>query len=453
MWLTEDGLWTTVALGVLTLWMLLVAYLRRSRAQYLAACCRAALEKREAINIGNLGGKGYSTEHEPALGTVPVNGVYGSTWRVHNLITACELKFEAWLAMSARGLFLTYGIPSISAVLHKTGGFDTDTKRRYADMELLIREFNENAPDGCLHFDGQPDRARRAIERLNAIHDKYGATILYRDMMYVLAVFMTTPYILMTSWWLSWRGLTADEKECIYWHWVDIGSMMGLRVTDNFKSLDDVVAYKYAFERKHMRKVDSNVIVGHSTIDFFVKGCVWAPLRPLARPLILCAMAAMQENRQQAAALGLPVMGASVVGVLLYPPVALLLHVLFWTKAVFTRLLLPPLSLRKIDRLTGRRPVNASSSSYDDRDMSENSNNGLSDSTSRVERKSSCPFAFRPVRPLDFNNSTYLPHPPNGDNERGQSAYVIEHMGPRHIPAGETTKTPRYRGMKEGKVI
>ena len=37
-----------------------------------------------------------------------------------------------------------YAIPSISSVLVTTGGFQRNVKRRYADMELLIREFNEN---------------------------------------------------------------------------------------------------------------------------------------------------------------------------------------------------------------------------------------------------------------------------------------------------------------------
>ena len=54
----------------------------------------------------------------------------GSTWRVHNLLTALEFEFEAWLSMSARGLFLTYASPSISSILYKTGGFNKDIDRR-----------------------------------------------------------------------------------------------------------------------------------------------------------------------------------------------------------------------------------------------------------------------------------------------------------------------------------
>ena len=101
-----------------------------------------------------------------------LNGT-GSVWRVHNVLTANELQFEAMLSMSVRGLLSTYAIPTISGVLLQTGGFSRDVRRRYADMELLIREFNENAADGETRWDGQPDRARIAIQRLNAIHAAY----------------------------------------------------------------------------------------------------------------------------------------------------------------------------------------------------------------------------------------------------------------------------------------
>jgi hypothetical protein len=59
----------------------------------------------------------------------------------------------SWIARHVRLSFMLlffvsnafrYAIPSISNVLVATGGFQRNVKRRYADMELLIREFNEN---------------------------------------------------------------------------------------------------------------------------------------------------------------------------------------------------------------------------------------------------------------------------------------------------------------------
>jgi hypothetical protein len=155
----------------------------------------------------------------------------GSVWRVHNLLTANELRFEAWIAMSARGLLLTYAIPSMSGVLASTGGFESDVQRRYADMELMIREFNESAADGTSEWNGQPERAQRAIQRLNAIHAAYGHLILQRDMQYVLAIFMTTPAIWCDSAW-SCRAMTRREKACVHRHWMGIGRAMNIELDD-----------------------------------------------------------------------------------------------------------------------------------------------------------------------------------------------------------------------------
>ena len=471
-----------IVAAVVIVWMTTVAILRAQRASYMLESCNAALAARQIKESRHANKKkkktkpksgndtGTSTDTGSGTGTgtdtdTISDAEYGSAWRVHNFLTACELKWEAWLAMSARGLFLTYGIPSIarcdlpvyhpspgapllpsntpadppstpaprpSSVLHKTGGFDTDTDRRYADMELLIREFNENDPnpDGCAHFDGQPERARTALLRLNAIHDAYGSVILYRDMMYVLAVFMTTPFLLMESRW-SWRRCTVPEKECIFLHWVDIGTLMGLRVQENFACLDDVVAYKYAYEEKHMRHCKSNSVVGDATIEFFITGVVWTPMQAAARPLVHMLMSVLQERPQHAAALGLPLVQSAP---LLFATLAAAVDVTLTFKALFTKYLLPPLPLGWKDRLTGDRPQGSSGSS--------------SSSSSSGGGGGKCPFSFRPMRALDFNNATYTP---TGALDTG--AYVIENMGPRHIPAGAFTGTPRYVGLKEGKII
>jgi len=104
-------------------YLAVVYWLRKKRYEFIEEIASAALENRKCKD----------KESSKA--------VSASTWRVHNLLTACELKFEAWIAMSARGLFLTYAIPSISSVLHKTGGFDHDTHRRYVRRTL----------GGCTH--------------------------------------------------------------------------------------------------------------------------------------------------------------------------------------------------------------------------------------------------------------------------------------------------------------
>lgn len=474
--LFEDIPLTHIVCALFAIYVSIVSYLRYLRANYIAQTCELVIKKDKKRASGEIDSEEAGAQSED----VPMDGVYGSSWRIHNLLMAGEMKFEAWMAMSARGLFLTYGIPSISSVLHKTGGFDHDTARRYADMELLIREFNENAPDGCIHFAGQPERAREAIYRINKIHDAYKSVILYRDMMYVLTVFMTTPYLWMESRW-SWRRLTSAEKHCVFLHWVTIGELMGLRVRENFDSLDDVVRYKYDYEAKHMRLAKSNAVVAHSTVDFFCNGVIWGPIRPLVRPIVFSLMSILQEAEVHRVALALPLVMPD--GVFSFRSLALLLltvivDIALTLKALITRFLLPPLPLSWLDRLVGispvhgqqkeegegeeeqqqqRRTTRSSSRKASRKDRSDTTpsthSSTFSSSSSAASPPGGCPFAmFRPTRPLDFNNRTYLPTPPSGESEEGQQAYTIGSMGPRHIAKG-TLATPQYRGMASGKII
>ena len=355
------------------------------------------------------------------------NHIGKSTWRVHNLLTALELVFESWTAMSARGLFLTYAIPSISSVLHKTGGFDKDVARRYADMELLIREFNESAVDGTTEFDGQPDRAKVAILRLNAIHQEYSSLITYRDMVYVLIVFATTPSLWFQSRW-SWRRSTEEERECIYYHWCDIGQMMGLDIKDHFHCWDDMLQYKRAFETKHMRYALCNKLVSHSTVEFFLQGVVPMCVHGVVRPVVLQLLSAMQEFPEHAAALGLPKAN---------PLVLICVDFVLTLRALFCRYLLPPRPLRWIERLTGRASVKIE----------------LGDSYPfNTGGQGGCPFSlsYRPTRGLDFNNNTYTPQ---SEGVGTGNAYVIENMGPKHITSGKLCTNPRYLGHDERKIL
>ena len=348
--------------------------------------------------------------------------IAASTWRIHNLLTANELVFESWLAMSARGLFLTYAIPSISSVLTHTGGFNKDVARRYADMELLIREFNECAIDGTTSHDGMPHRAKLACHRLNAIHSQYAKVITYRDMVYVLCIFALSPSTWFGSRW-SWRDTTPQERQCIFLHWANIGAELGLDIRSHFKSWDDMRGYKAAFEAKHMRYAASNKTVGYSTIDFFVHGTIPTFLQSTVRPVVLQLMSILQETPQHAEALGLPKAN---------PILAVIVDVLLTTRAVLCKYLLPPRPLSFKDRLTGVE-------GHESKQIA----------TKEVFGISKCPFSvqYRPRRPLDFNNTTYSPEGTPG------SAYTIENMGPASVEIGKLEEKPQYLGSKEKHII
>lgn len=394
----------------------LVRFARWRRDAYMEATASLALRKRR-----NKESEGIHNDSK------------GSTWRVHNVLTALELEFEAWLSMSSRGLFLTYAIPSISGVLFKTGGFEKETARRYADMEILIREFNENAVDGTefindsmvANFAGQPERAKTALFRINAIHQKYKSVIKYEDMIYVWSVFACTPARWMESRW-SVRPLTADEKECIYHHWIDIGKLMNLQVDTQFNNWDEIMDYKKNFEKKHMRPTKSNFVVASSTIEYFLVGVLpSAWMRNLFRPIVLQLMSCLQDDPSHALALGLPKAN---------PFLLFILDVLLTFRALAVRWLLPPTPAFMQDRLTGKSPTVF---------------------TMHTDNKSGsgCPMKsiFYPARTLDFNNTTYIPlkiSPTGGTGVETvpEGGYSLEDMGPPSVKKGYLCEKPVYLG-------
>lgn len=224
---------------------------------------------------------------------------YNRYRKIVQILSEVEMMTEFDSSLRFRGLLSTYSIPSISKTLHSTGGFETNCKRRYADMELILNEFLENdvpedkisgqpLADPCirlskslkdrlsdltrdLHDDiarldsagdagnilevissGQcsatvqdqetqseinVNRPLRSLLRLNSIHHKYGNKILFQDMMYVLSVFTVAPiqWVEYDKWAI--RPFSELEKECIYRYWVQVGNIMNLHVTDQWSNV------------------------------------------------------------------------------------------------------------------------------------------------------------------------------------------------------------------------
>eukprot|EP00468_Gymnochlora_sp_CCMP2014_P000860 CAMPEP_0167741250 /NCGR_PEP_ID=MMETSP0110_2-20121227/752_1 /TAXON_ID=629695 /ORGANISM="Gymnochlora sp., Strain CCMP2014" /LENGTH=111 /DNA_ID=CAMNT_0007625281 /DNA_START=175 /DNA_END=510 /DNA_ORIENTATION=- len=102
------------------------------------------------------------------------------------------------------GLFKTYAVPSISAVLIKTGQFTsgfTTCNRRYDDTDLIIGEI-------LCHGDMDHPRSKLAIRRLNWLHGHY--KISNEDFLYTLAVFACESVQWVKRW--GWREMTWSVK-------------------------------------------------------------------------------------------------------------------------------------------------------------------------------------------------------------------------------------------------
>src|SRR5436853_6098524 len=81
--------------------------------------------------------------------------------RDHQRITflTCRVDFP-WDTTRALefALFRTFCVPSISALLHRTGEFEKRTQRRYDDTDIIISEMMEHGYDS--------DRGSAALKRM-----------------------------------------------------------------------------------------------------------------------------------------------------------------------------------------------------------------------------------------------------------------------------------------------
>jgi hypothetical protein len=84
--------------------------------------------------------------------------------RIAFLSTRVDFPFDTTRALEL-ALFRTFGVPSISALLHRTGEFERRPQKRYDDTDIIVSELMEHGYDS--------DRGRAALARMNAIHGRF----------------------------------------------------------------------------------------------------------------------------------------------------------------------------------------------------------------------------------------------------------------------------------------
>ncbi|MGM1063829.1 oxygenase MpaB family protein [Saccharothrix sp. Mg75] len=158
-------------------------------------------------------------------------------------------------------LFRTYCVPSISALLAKTGEFERRPQRRYDDTALLMGELVEHGYDS--------PRGREALRVVNRLHGRYD--ISNDDMRYVLSTFVYDPVDWIDR--FGWRPLTDHERLAAFHFYRAVGARMGIRdVPDTYGAFR---AFKRAYEAEHFAYSDTNRRIGRYTLDLF---CSWYPL-------------------------------------------------------------------------------------------------------------------------------------------------------------------------------
>jgi hypothetical protein len=183
--------------------------------------------------------------------------------RIVFLSTCYDFPFDTTRALEF-ALFRTFAVPSISALLDRTGEFRTRAQKRYDDTDIIVSELMERGYDS--------DRGKRALRRMNQLHGRF--VIANADFLYVLSTFVFEP--IRWNRRFGWRPLCEQERLGYFHFWRAVGRRMDIHGIPG--DYDEFERFNREYERKHFRFTDANARVGSATRELFVD---WMP-RPFA---------------------------------------------------------------------------------------------------------------------------------------------------------------------------
>jgi hypothetical protein len=194
--------------------------------------------------------------------------------RIVLLSTRCDFPFDTTRALEF-ALFRSFCVPSISALLHRTGEFERRAQNRYDDTDIIVSELLEWGYDS--------ERGRAALRRMNQIHARFA--IANDDFRYVLSTFVFEPVRWNER--FGWRHFCDAERLALFYFWREVGRRMNIRELP--PTYEEFEAYNIAYERAQFRHVESNRRVGEATLAMFA---AWFPraLRPLVRASMLALL-------------------------------------------------------------------------------------------------------------------------------------------------------------------
>ena len=197
--------------------------------------------------------------------------------RIIFLSTCYDFPFDTTRALEF-ALFRTFCIPSISALLDRTGEFSQRPQKRYDNTDIIVSELLEWGYDS--------ERGKRALRRLNQLHGRF--TIANEDFLYVLSTFIFEP--IRWNERFGWRLLCEQERLGYFYFWREVGRRMNIR--DIPVGYDDFERFNEDYEREHYRYTEANRRVGAATRELFAS---WFP-RFLA-PVVRSAIYALLDDR------------------------------------------------------------------------------------------------------------------------------------------------------------
>jgi len=194
--------------------------------------------------------------------------------RIVFLSCRVDFPFDTTRALEF-ALFRTFCVPSISALLQRTGEFEARPQKRYDDTDIIVSELMEHGYDS--------ERGRTALRRLNQIHSRFA--IANEDYLYVLSTFVFEP--IRWNERFGWRRLVPQERLGLFYFWREVGRRMNIK--DIPIESNEFEAFNRRYERQHYQYTEANHRVGLATRNLFLS---WFPrwTHPLVRPAIHAMM-------------------------------------------------------------------------------------------------------------------------------------------------------------------
>ncbi len=184
--------------------------------------------------------------------------------RIHRISIGYEFPWDT-LRANELALLRVYCIPTISALLDRTGEFRVRTQKRYDDSVLTLYEIAKHGYDS--------ERGRAAIRRMNRIHHYF--TISNEDYLYTLSTIVFEPIRWNAR--FGWRPLCQHEKLAAHYFWREVGRRMNIAGIP--ETMEEFERFSREYERTRFRYTDESRRVGIATPDLILS---WYPR--LARP-------------------------------------------------------------------------------------------------------------------------------------------------------------------------
>ncbi|RLU01252.1 oxygenase MpaB family protein [Ketobacter sp.] len=195
--------------------------------------------------------------------------------RIVFLTSYLEFPWDMTRALEL-ALFRTFAVPSIAALLDRTGEFSNDTLRRYDDTSIIINEIMINGY--------YSERGGAFIKRMNRMHGQYD--ISNDDFLYTLSTFIYEPIRWINK--FGWRTLYRNECLALYHFWSAVGERM--RIQDIPPTYEAFEQWSLDYENKMFANTEATQRVANCTRDlllsFYLPKSLWKTAEPAVYALM-----------------------------------------------------------------------------------------------------------------------------------------------------------------------